>query len=79
MNSEAEIRRLWFKASLCKHFPRPHLQNNENKKWPGGVAYAVESPLCKCEALSSNPSPTKTKQKNPTTTHKKKNTKKVHG
>jgi hypothetical protein len=28
-------------------------------KWTGGVAQAVEFLLCKCEALNSNPNPTK--------------------
>jgi hypothetical protein len=37
----------------------PHLQNNQTR----GVAQAVELLLCKCEALSSNPSPTKKKRK----------------
>jgi hypothetical protein len=32
-------------------------------KWTGGVAQAVLYLLCKMEALSSNPSPTKKKQK----------------
>jgi hypothetical protein len=32
-------------------------------KWTGGVAQAVEHLLCECEALSSNPSPTKTQNK----------------
>jgi hypothetical protein len=31
-------------------------------KWIGGVTWAVEHLLCSCEALSSNPSPTKSKQ-----------------
>jgi hypothetical protein len=33
-----------------------------NAKWTGDVAEAVECLLCKHEALSSNSSPTKTKQ-----------------
>jgi hypothetical protein len=32
-------------------------------KWTGSVAQAVESLLCKCEALSLNPRPTKKKKK----------------
>jgi hypothetical protein len=32
-------------------------------KWTGGVAQAVKGLLCKCEALSLNPSPTKKKKK----------------
>jgi hypothetical protein len=31
-------------------------------KWTRGIAHAVVHLLCKCEALSSKPSPTKTKQ-----------------
>jgi hypothetical protein len=31
-------------------------------KWTEGVAQAVEHLLCKCKALSVNPSPTKTKE-----------------
>jgi hypothetical protein len=30
------------------------------RKWTGGVAQVVEYLLCKCKALTSNPSPTKT-------------------
>jgi hypothetical protein len=32
-------------------------------KWTGDVAQAVEHLLCKCAALSSNPSPTNKEQK----------------
>jgi hypothetical protein len=32
-------------------------------KWTGDVTQVVECPLCKLEALSSNPSPTKKKEK----------------
>jgi hypothetical protein len=32
-------------------------------KWSGDVAQAIEHLLCKCEALSSNHSPTKKKKK----------------
>jgi hypothetical protein len=37
----------------------PCLQKITRAKWTGGVAQAVLCLLCKCEALSSNPSPTK--------------------
>jgi hypothetical protein len=33
------------------------------EKWTGGVVQAVECLLCKCEALGSNTSPTKKKNK----------------
>jgi hypothetical protein len=33
-------------------------------KWTRGMVHAVEYLLCKSEALSSNPSPTKNKQTN---------------
>jgi hypothetical protein len=36
-----------------------HLQNITRAKWIGGRAQGVYCPLCKCEALSSNPSSTK--------------------
>jgi hypothetical protein len=31
-------------------------------KWAGGVAQSIEYLLCKCKALSSNPTPTKKKK-----------------
>jgi hypothetical protein len=34
-------------------------------KWAGGVAQVVECLLCKCKAMSSNPSPTKKKKRAP--------------
>jgi hypothetical protein len=37
-----------------------HLQNN---KWTGGVAQMIVCLCCKCEALTSNPSPTQKKKK----------------
>jgi hypothetical protein len=37
-------------------------KNNQEQKWAGGVAQAVVL-LCKCEALSLNPSSTKRKKK----------------
>jgi hypothetical protein len=48
-----------FKASPGKYFERPP----SPIKWTGGVAQAVERLLCKCEALSSNSSPTRKKKK----------------
>jgi hypothetical protein len=42
---------------------RPHLQNNQSKKWTGGVAHVVEHLVCKHEALSSNLSPPTQKKK----------------
>jgi hypothetical protein len=44
---EAEIRRIKFQAN-CSYV-----------KWTGGVAQAMECPLCKHKAQSSNSSPTK--------------------
>jgi hypothetical protein len=32
-------------------------------RWTGGVVQAIEHLLCKCKALSSNPSPAKKKKK----------------
>jgi hypothetical protein len=44
------------------------LENSISKitraKWAGGGAQALEHLLCKCEALSSKPSPAKTTQTN---------------
>jgi hypothetical protein len=37
--------------------------HKEGKLWIGGVAHAVERRLCKHEALSSNPGPTKKKKR----------------
>jgi hypothetical protein len=42
---------------------RDPISNITRAKWTGGVAQAAEYLLCKCEALSSNSSPNKTKQK----------------
>jgi hypothetical protein len=39
------------------------ISKRNRAKWTGGVAQAVERLLCKCTALSSNPSPTKKKKK----------------
>jgi hypothetical protein len=51
---EAEIWRLQFQASLgIRETPSP------KQSWTGSMAQAVERLICKCEALSSNPNPTK--------------------
>jgi hypothetical protein len=43
-------------------------------KWTGGMAQAIEHLLCKCEALSSNPSLTKKKKNScPTSCQERKN------
>jgi hypothetical protein len=49
-----------FKASPGKQFARAHLQINQGIKWTGGVVERLPS---KCEALSSNSSPTKKEKK----------------
>jgi hypothetical protein len=52
----------WFEASEDKSFLRLHLQNNHGKiDWSYGSS--SRAPLCKCEALSLNPSPIKKKKK----------------
>jgi hypothetical protein len=42
------------------------------EKWAAGMVQAVECLLCKCKALSSNPSPTKEKKKRVTLPNNKK-------
>jgi hypothetical protein len=52
------IRQVMVQASPGKEFVRFHLQHSQTKMdWRCGSS--VERLLCKCEALSSNPSPTK--------------------
>jgi hypothetical protein len=43
-------------------FMRTHLHNNQTK-WTRDLAQQVERLLCNLQALSSNPSPAKNKQK----------------
>jgi hypothetical protein len=60
---EAEIRRISIQGQpkqIVLETPSPKLIC---AKWTGGVAHAVECLLCKCQALSTNHSPTKKKKK----------------
>jgi hypothetical protein len=58
---EADTKRITA-ASLSKQFLRPHLQSNQSKMdW--SVDQGVECLLCKHEAVSSNPHPTKDNMK----------------
>jgi hypothetical protein len=43
--------------------PQDPISKITKAKWTGGVTQAVESLLCKCKALSSNPILTKKKKK----------------
>jgi hypothetical protein len=51
---------LWFEARPANVFQDPHLQK-ARAKWTGGEVQVVECLLCKCKALSSNPTLTKKK------------------
>jgi hypothetical protein len=57
---EAGIRKIAVRGQPGQIVPR-YLQNRE--KWTGDVIEVVEHMLCKWEAPSSNPSPTKKKKK----------------
>jgi hypothetical protein len=59
---EAKIRRTVLRPEWANSSQDP--QNKTRAKWTGGVAKVVEHLLCKCEALSSNPSPTEVKKIN---------------
>jgi hypothetical protein len=52
----------WEDHSLRPACETPSLTKLSRAKWPGGVAQVMKCELCKHEALSSNPSSTKTKQ-----------------
>jgi hypothetical protein len=54
---------LQFKTSLGKQFTRPPSSKITKAKWTGGVAQTAEHLLCKCKALSSNPSPKQDEKK----------------
>jgi hypothetical protein len=59
---EAEIRRISVQGQLRQIVCETLSHKITSVKWTGGMTQAVEHLLCKCEALSSNPSPTKNKQ-----------------
>jgi hypothetical protein len=58
---EAEIRKITVQAQPRQIVQETPTSKITKAKWPGGVVQAIEHLLCNCEALSSNPSPTKIK------------------
>jgi hypothetical protein len=62
---KAEIKRIAVQGHPGKQFVRP-ISKITREKWTGGVIQVVKCLLCKCEVLSSNPSPTKMKKKRKT-------------
>jgi hypothetical protein len=53
-----------FEASPGKYFLRaPPISKITTARWTGDVAQAIQPLLCKWESQSSNPSPTKNRQK----------------
>jgi hypothetical protein len=52
-----------FQATSGKYFIRPPISKITTAKWTGSVVQAVGCLLCKPEALSSNPRPTKKEKK----------------
>jgi hypothetical protein len=59
---EAEIRWILVQSQPRKIVLETPISKTTRTKWTGGVAQAADCLLCKCETLSSNPSPTKKKQ-----------------
>jgi hypothetical protein len=59
---EAKIWRLKVPGRPRQIVPETPISKTTKAKWTGVVAQAVEHLLCKCEALSSNPSPIKKKK-----------------
>jgi hypothetical protein len=49
--------------TVSQFVARPYLQKITRAKWIGGVTQAIEYLLCKREALSINPSPTRKERK----------------
>jgi hypothetical protein len=62
---EAEIRRTVIQGQPGQtvHKTLSPISRITRAKWTGGVVQTMEYLLCSCEALSSNPSPTKKKKK----------------
>jgi hypothetical protein len=56
---EAEIRRIVVQGQPRQKVHEIPISKITRGKWTGGVVQAVQLLLCKHEALSSNPSPTK--------------------
>jgi hypothetical protein len=55
---EAEIRRIMVQGQPGQRIHKDPISKIITAKWTGSVPHVVESLLCKCEALSSNSSPT---------------------
>jgi hypothetical protein len=56
------LKGLRFEVSLGKLLQETSISKITRAKWIGGLAEGAECLLCKCEDLSSNPSPTKNKE-----------------
>jgi hypothetical protein len=59
---EAEIRRITIQNEPRQIVHETPISKITREKWTGGMVQVVEHLLCKCKALSSNPTPAKNKK-----------------